>query len=171
MLFSGIVRIFDGKIHGLAAGGQDVRARRVEVHIIGDEVTGLDQRRKENVLGGAPLMGGHKVFEPEDIVYSLLEAIEAAGAGVGLIALHQRAPLGLAHRARARVRQQINIDIFGAQAKDVVARFAEALLALGTREEPNGLDDFDLIGLEHYPGIFPKSARAMINFWISLVPS
>ena len=79
----------------------------------------LDEFGEENLLRPAPLMGGNRKAVIEDLLYHLGQAVVAAAAGVRFVADHHRAPLAVAHGARAAVGQQIDVDVFGAQQEGV----------------------------------------------------
>ena len=126
----GIERLLDGEVDGLPAVREDVRPRRVEVHVVRDDVAWLEGRREEDVLRRPSLMGGEEVAEPEDVAYGRLEPLEALASGVGLVTAHQGGPLVLAHGAGPGVGQQVDVDVLGAKVEHVVAGLADPGLAL-----------------------------------------
>ena len=74
--------------------------------------------------GCAPRRGpggsGRRMGMPVSSCDGLLEAEPAARAGVGLVAAHHRRPLLGAHRARPGVGEQVDDDVLGAEAEQVV---------------------------------------------------
>ncbi len=78
-----------------------------------------------------PWWVGHDVAVAVVPPHRLLEAIEVAAARVGLVADHQGRPLAVAHRARAAVGQEVDVDVVGAQQEGVVAGPGERPLACG----------------------------------------
>ena len=60
----GVVRLVDDDVDEDAAGELLVRPGGGEVHVARDEVAGLDEDLRDEVLGAAALVGGHDVGEP-----------------------------------------------------------------------------------------------------------
>jgi len=57
-----------------------------------------------------------------------LEVVVVFAARVGLIAEHHPGPLMVAHSVRARVGQEVDVDVLGAKEKGVVARLPDRTL-------------------------------------------
>jgi hypothetical protein len=72
---------------------------------------------KQDALGRAALVRGDDVPEARERLHDVAEAVEGAAPGVGLVALHQRAPLGGGHRAGARVGEQVDEHVVGMERK------------------------------------------------------
>ncbi len=140
MRFAGIVRFVDHQVDGAATAGADVGVGGVEVHVGGDGVPGMDEGRREDVLGGATLVCREEVPEAEDVVDRRLQPRVRASTRVRLVALDERGPLMVRHRARARVGEEVDEDVLGAQRKDVVAGGLHGRPALIRAQQPDGLD-------------------------------
>ena len=128
--------------------GLDVGARRVEVVVVRDDLAGLQHRVEQNPLGRASLVCRDDVAEAGEVLDDALEAVERPAPGIGLVALHQRAPLRGRHRAGAGVGQQVDEDVVGAQQEQVVARLLERAHALLTRREAERFDGLDAEGFD-----------------------
>ena len=89
----GLARLGDGQVDGLGADEFDVGARGVEVRVVGDDVALLARHAEQDALGGAALVRGDHVLVAEDVLDGVAEAVEAAAAGVALVALHDGGPL------------------------------------------------------------------------------
>ena len=75
---------------------------------------------------------------------ALEEAIPGRRAGVALVAVLDRRPLVAAHRARARVGQQVDDDVVGVDVEQVVAApSSSAAWRSSTRRHPDRLDRMD----------------------------
>ena len=77
----------------------------------------------------------------------LLQPEVGCGAGVTLVTGHHRRPLAVAHRARARVGQQVDGHLVGAQLEEVVVRLANPGFALLARGGADGLGHLDFVRL------------------------
>ena len=120
-----------------------VGPRRVEVVVVGDDLSRLEQAVEEDALGGAALVGRDDVAEPGQVLDHVAEAEEGAAPRVGLVALHDRAPLRGRHRAGAGVGEEVDEHVLRPQAKDVVARLREGplpVLAVGELDRLHRLD-------------------------------
>ena len=79
------------------------------------------------MLGGATLVDGDGVVEPEDVADGIGQAIEALAPSVGVVGHHHGGELIVAHGVRAAVRQHVQEDIPGPEKKGVVARLLHSL--------------------------------------------
>jgi hypothetical protein len=102
-----------------------VGARRVEERVADHALPRLHDEVEQEVLGGAALVGGDDLLEAGDGAHRRPKAVEALGARVALVAAHHRRPLGRAHRAGARVGEQIDQDVARVEAEQVEARVVE----------------------------------------------
>jgi hypothetical protein len=126
----GLVRLVDDDVDEGTAGHLLVDLRRREVHVPGDELSGLDHRLGQHVLGGAALVGRDDVFVAVGLADDLDEAfvrVAPAGRGAGGVVV---GPLLRAHGGRARVGEQVDGDVLGAQQKRVPARVTNRRRAL-----------------------------------------
>ena len=112
------------QVDRLRAGELDVGPGGVEVGVVGHHVARLAERREEDPLGGAALVGREHLAEAEDVLHRRQEAEPGAAAGVGLVAAHDRRPLLRAHRRRAAVGQEVDEDVLRLEQEDVVGRLA-----------------------------------------------
>jgi hypothetical protein len=78
--------------------------------------------------------------------------VEVARAGIRLVAEHHARPLTVGHCVRARVGQQVDVDVLGAEEERVEARVGQRTVALGATSNDQRLDDLDL------PGFCPTAA-------------
>ncbi len=78
----------------------------------------------------------------------VLEAEEAAGAGVGFVAAHDARPLVRAHGGGAAVGQQVDQHVLGRDGEQVIAAAAQEFLALLEGGELDRLDRLDLERLD-----------------------
>ena len=150
-----VVRLIDHEIYRFSSVGDDVRPRRIEVHVVGDDVAWFHNTRKEDVLRGSPLVRGEDVREAEDITRRLLEAGVAAAPGIGFIPKEHRCPLCLAHRACSRIGQEIDIDIIRVQVEYVVSGGTDSLHTLGERKDSDRLHHLNAIRLVCSPSFHP----------------
>ena len=143
MLQARLAALGDHQIHRLGADKLHVRARRVEVRVVGDDIAFLAHHAEQNALRRAALVGRDDVLVAENILHRRAELLEAAAAGITLIAFHHRRPLVRGHRAGAGIGEQVDEDIVRGQEKKVVVRGAQQLLALRARRPVNGFDALD----------------------------
>ena len=136
------------QVDGLASAVLDIGPRRVEMGVVGHDRFLVDHDAEQDVLGRPALVRRDDLRKAEDLFDRVPEPIPAAGAGVGLIAAHERRPRVGRHRARSRIRQKIDDDVFGSQQKSVVVRRPDQLAALLARGELYGLDHLDPVRLD-----------------------
>ena len=113
MLQRRLMAFRDDEIDCLGADELDIGPRRVEVRVVGNDITFLARHAEEYALGGTPLMCGDDVTVAENILNGVLEAVEAAAARVTLVPLHDRGPLVRGHGSGAGVGEQVDQDIVG----------------------------------------------------------
>ena len=131
------------QIHGLGAGRLDVAASRVEVGIGRNDPARPADDRKQDRLGRAALVGGNDVPERHQLAHRRLESIERRRAGVRLVAAHHGAPLLGAHRAGARIGEQVDDHVVRMDREQVPAGLAQQLAAFLHRRQPDRLDHLD----------------------------
>ena len=131
------------QIDGLGADELDVGARGVEVRVVRHQVARLAHHVEQNALGGASLVGGDYVLVAEDILHRVAKVVEAAAAGIALVAQHDSSPLPGRHRARARIGEQVDEHVVGRKQKQVVVRGAQQRFPLLARGPADGLDTLD----------------------------
>ena len=142
-----VVRLVNDDVHEGSARQLLVEARGGEIHVAGDEVARLDHDLGKDVLGAAPLVRGNQVLIAVVLANRLPQVVEVAAARVGFVAEHHARPLDVTHGVGAAVREQVDIDILGAQQEGVVAGLDDELLALLAGRHADGLDHLDLPGL------------------------
>ena len=126
----GVVGLVADHVDEDAAGALLVQPRRREVHVPGDVLARLDRDLADQVLGAAALVRRNDVLVAVEALDRRLEAVEVAAAGVGLVAEHHPGPLAVAHRVRAGVGEEVDVDLLRAQQEGVVAGLGERALAL-----------------------------------------
>src|SRR6266576_1661491 len=97
MLERWVAAFFDDEIDRFGSDEFDVRARGVEVSVVGDDGSFLAGYAEEDAFGGASLMRGDDVAVAEYILDGIFETIEAATAGVAFVAFHDGGPLMRGH--------------------------------------------------------------------------
>jgi hypothetical protein len=162
----GVLAFFDDEIDGLGADEFDVGAGGVEVRVVGDDVAFLAGHTEQEALGGASLMGGDDVAVSEDVLDGILEAVEAAAAGVAFVAFHDGGPLVGGHGSGAGVGEEIDEDIVGGEKEEVVVGGFEELLAVLARRPADGFDALDAEGFDD--GLDGHRATGEENFRDSL---
>ena len=143
-----VLAFFDDEIDGFGADEFDVGAGGVEVRVVGDDVALLAGHAEEDALGGASLMRGDDVAVAEDVLDGILEAVEAAAAGVAFVAFHDGGPLVGGHGSGAGVGEQVDEDIVGGEQEKVVVGGFEKLLALFAGGPADGFDALDAEGFD-----------------------
>jgi len=88
-------------------------------------------------------MRGDDMLETHQVLDHAFHAIEALAARVGFVAAHHGRPLFGGHSARARVRQQIDQNIFGIDLEKVIAGLLEEAFALFSCGVPQRFDALD----------------------------
>jgi hypothetical protein len=81
-----------------------VGARGVEVAVVGHQVAALAHGGEQHLLGRAALVRGHEVLHAGDALHHRFQPVEAARAGVALVAFHDGAPLAARTWRRCRNR-------------------------------------------------------------------
>ena len=146
-----VAALGDDEVDRLGAGELDVGARRVEVRVVRDDLVRPAEHAEQDLLGGPTLVGGDDVREREQRLDRLEEHVPRRRAGVRLVAVLDRRPLVAAHRARARVGQQVDEHVLGVDRKQVEAGRLERRLALVARGDADGLDGVDAERLDDRP--------------------
>ena len=142
----GVAGLVDGAVDGEGLAGLDVALGGVEVGVAGHVVAFVHECGEEDVLCCPALVGGDYVVEAGEAVDGFLELEPAACAGVALVAHHEGGPLAVAHGARARVGQQVDVDLFGGELEYVVVSVLDPLLTLFAGAFVDGLYHFDFPG-------------------------
>ena len=124
----GLAAFGDDEVDGFGADEFDVGAGGVEVGVVGDDVALLAGDAEEDALGGAALVGGDDVRVAEDVLHGVAEAIEAAAAGIALVAFHDGGPLMGGHGAGAGVGEEVDEDVVGREQEEVVVRRLSGVL-------------------------------------------
>src|SRR5580692_4318770 len=148
MLERGLAAFGDDEIDGFGADEFDIRARRVEVGVVGNDVALLAGHAEQDAFSGASLMGGDDVTVAENFLDGIFEAVEAAAAGVAFVALHAGGPLMRGHGARAGDGEQVDEDIVGGEQEQVVVGGFEEVLALAAGGPAQRFDALDAAGFD-----------------------
>ena len=141
-------RVVERQVDTGGPGRLDVGAGGVEQAVGQHHAAGQRHDRAQDPLGRATLVRGVHVRHSGEIVHHLLQPEEAARAGIRLVAAHHGRPLLCAHRAGARVRQQIDDHVLGVYAEQVVVRALEDRAALVGGSDADRLHDLDTEGLD-----------------------
>jgi hypothetical protein len=133
----------DRQVDGLGAAGLDVRPRGVEVGVVRDRRARAPEHAEEDLLRRAALVRGDHVDEPEQVLHGIAEAKPRRRARVALVAALDAGPLLGAHRAGARVGEQVDQHVLGRELEDVVLRRRQRRDPLLARRELPGFDRLD----------------------------
>ena len=139
----GLLAFSDDEVEGFGSGGFDVGASGIEVSVVGDNVSGLEDGGEEDALGGASLVSGDDVLVAEDALHGVSETDVAAASGVTFIAFHDGSPLVGGHGSGAGVGEEIDEDVIGGHEKEIVVGVLEETLAVSTLRPVDGLDTLD----------------------------
>ena len=130
----------DHQVARLGARVLDVGARGVEVRVVGHHVARPGDAGEQDVLGGAPLVGGDHVLEARDVAYRRLKPVEGRRARVRLVAGDHARPLARRHRPRAAVGQQVDQHVARLEQEGVVPGRLQRRLTLRHGREVDRLD-------------------------------
>ena len=139
-----VMRLGNDDVYKGAAGQLLVKTGSGEVHVAGNNVARLDKGLRQQVLSAAALVRRDNVLVSIPVAHRLFQPVKAAAAGVGLVAHHHRRPLPVAHGRGSGVGQQVNVHIFTAQQKGIVACLADCLFQLRMAGNPHRFHHFDL---------------------------
>src|SRR6185503_19564147 len=89
----------DHEVHRLGAGRLDVRAGRIEMRVVRNDLAGPRDDREQDALRGATLMRWDHVPEREQPLHRLEEAEPRRRSRVALVTVLDRRPLIARHRA------------------------------------------------------------------------
>ncbi len=148
MLQAGLAPRGDDQVDRFGADKLHVGAGGVKVRVVGHNIALLAHHAEQNALGRAALVRRDDMLVAENILHRRAKLLEAAAAGITLIAFHHSRPLVGGHGAGAGIGKQVNQNIVGGQQKEVVERRAQRLLPLGASRPVNRLDAFDAKGFD-----------------------
>ena len=109
----------DHEVDRLRAGVLDVRARRVEVRVVRDDLPRPADGGEEDLLGGPALVGRDHVLEGEELADGIEEGEPGWRPRVALVAVLDRRPLVARHRPGAGVGEQVDEHVVRMQAEQV----------------------------------------------------
>ncbi len=98
---------------------------------------------EQDAFGGTALMRRDDVAVAEDVLDRVAEVVEAAAAGVALVAFHDGGPLMSRHGAGAGVGEQVDEHIVGRQEEQVVVGGTQQLFTLRAGGPADRLDALD----------------------------
>ena len=98
--------------------------------LFGTTFPGPREDAEEDPLGRPALVGGDHVLEREQLAHGVPEHVVRRRAGVGLVAVLDRGPLVAAHRAGARVGEQVDQHVLRVHLEQVVTGLGHGRLAL-----------------------------------------
>ena len=93
--------------------------------LLGTTLPGPPIGCEQDLLGGAALMRRDHVLEGEELADGVEEDEPGRRAGVALVAVLDRGPLVAGHRAGAGVGEEVDEDVGGVEAEDVVPGVAD----------------------------------------------
>src|SRR5271165_7451009 len=152
MLQARLASFRDHQVSSLGTDEFHVGAGGIEMRVVGDDIAFLAHHAEQNALGGATLMSGNDVFVAKDILHRIAKAIEAAAAGVALVAFHDCGPQTRGHGAGSGIGEEIDENVIGGKKKQVVKRSPQPLLALRAGGPVNRLDALDAKRLDNGAG-------------------
>ena len=126
----------------------DVRARRVEVRVVGNDLAGARDDREENALRRAALVRRDDVAERKELLHRLEETEPRRRPRVALVPVLDRGPLVARHGAGPRIGQEIDEHVLGAEREEVVSSVADLAAALVLGRHAQRLDRVDAEGLD-----------------------
>ncbi len=129
-----------------------VQARGREIHVARNEIAGLDQDAREQVLGAASLVGRYQIPIAIILANFFFQMIKVLAPRIGFVPHHQAGPLVIAHGIRSAVGEQIDINVARSQEKGIISGFQKRVFAIRARGHMQRLDHLDLKGLG--PGAF-----------------
>ena len=138
-----IIGFIDHQIQRFSAVVFHIGPGGVEVDIVGNDHPFLQDGGKQQVLRHPSLVGGNDVLEAENVVHGIFEVVIIFAAGIGLVAQHHSGPLVIAHGRSAAVGEQIDVDCFRRQVKDIVAGFPDQMFPLLAGGAANRLHHLD----------------------------
>ena len=149
--FEGVFRFrappfFNDQVDRVRALGLHVGPGGVEMRVVGYRVRGLGDDREQDAFRGPALVCGDQVFERHQVFHRLFETVERRAAGVGFVALHDRAPLPGAHAGGAGIGQQVDQHVIRVQCEQVVVSSLDALFPLLAGGHADGFYGFDSKG-------------------------
>ncbi len=103
----------------------------------------LQVHAEQDAFGGAALVRGDHVLVAEDVLDGIAKAVEAAAAGVALVAFHDGGPLVRGHGAGAGIGEQVDEDVVRREQKQIVVRGTQQMLALLAGGPADRLDALD----------------------------
>ena len=111
----------DDQVPGLGALDLDVGARRVEMVVVRHDIARMQDRVEQDPLSGSSLVSRNDVRESGEVLDDRFEAIERPAPRIGLVGLHQSAPLRRRHGPGSGIGQQVDQHVLGLQPEHVVA--------------------------------------------------
>ena len=143
-----IRRFRTGQVERGTAPEFDIGAGRIEMRVVRHDRVRADHDAEQDSLRCPALVRGDDLLESEDVLYGVAEVIPALRAGVGFVATHHGAPGFRGHGARARIRQEVDDHVLGAQQERVVVCRLDQRVALGTISQPDRLHHLDPVRLD-----------------------
>src|SRR6478672_3730826 len=102
MLQAGLTPFGNHEIDGFRSHELHIRAGRIKVRVIGNDVSLLTGDGEQNAFRRPALVRRDYMLVAEDVLDGIAKMIEAAPARVALIAVHEGRPLTAGHRASSR---------------------------------------------------------------------
>ncbi len=90
--------------------------------IHGDDVARLNESTANDILGTPSLVCREEVFFPKHVLYCFLQFVKTLRSGIGIVGLHHRGKLVVAHGIGSAVCEHVQENISGGQLKCVETR-------------------------------------------------
>jgi hypothetical protein len=157
---SRVEALSDDEVERLGAGRLDVRPRRVEVRVVGDDLAGSADDREEDLLRRPALVRRDDVTEREQVLDRLEEREPRGRPGIRLVAVLDRGPLVPAHRAGPRIGQEIDQDVVGMEREEIAAGGLEGRFALRPGRDPDRFHGVDAERLDDRPELVHRGEHS-----------
>src|ERR1700730_11983930 len=163
----------DGQVERCGPNEFAIRARGIEMRVVGNDVALRAHHSEKNAFRGAALVSGNNVAKTENRLHRIAKPREARGASVRFVAPHNGSPLFSGHRGGAGVGKQVDENVFGRDEEKVVAGGFNKFLALFASGCTDGLDALDAKRLNNRAdghGAWP-SLQTLTHRKLNLSPS
>lgn len=122
-----------------------MRLSRGEVVVHRHHVPRLDERLRQQVLAGAPLVRRQDILIAEDLPHRVGQPVKTLRPRIRIVG-HQHGPLlRVRHGVGAAVGQHVQKDVPGAKQERVVSRFFDCPEPLANRDQPHLLHDANFV--------------------------
>ena len=130
MLELGVFCFVDGAVNGKGLAALYMPLGSVEMGIARNNIPLLHQSAEKHIFGSTPLVGRNHYGETCDSFNRILHIEKRSRTGIAFIAGHHSRPLAVAHGTRARIGQQVDINLLGRELENIVMGRLNPLLTL-----------------------------------------